>query len=123
MTPAEVISEDAQRSGSRPGAAMNYIAIAMDKRKAFILHDNKSVLLLDPIDKDRRKYAVHLFTVDSPIGLLRSVKNLIPEIQGVYGLEYVYGNTKDPQVIQMIRAAGVDVLKSDNPKFTWMAEA
>ena len=122
MTPQEVIAEDAQRVGARPGAALHYVSIAVDKRKAIILHDNKSVLLLDPIDEERSKYAVHLFTADSPVGIVRSLKNLYPDVFGVYGLEYIYGNTKDPQVIRMVRNAGVNVLKSDDPKFTWMAK-
>jgi len=79
--------------------------------------------VLEPIGKSKSEFQVHLFTVDSPVGLVRSVKAIVAQIEQVPGLERVYGDAKDKQVIQMLRTAGVAVQKSDKPKFTWMAEA
>jgi hypothetical protein len=123
MTPAEIISNDAERSGKRPGAALHGVSVAVDKRGAKVLHDDRSVVVVEPIRGSKAKYSLHLFTADSPIGLVRSVKNLVPQIQKIPGLEFVYGDTENPQLVRLIRAAGVDVLKSDNQKFTWMAKA
>ena len=122
MTPTEILAKEAQKHGKRPGALLHGVSEAIDKRKAVLLHDANTVLLLDPIDKTRKKYAVHLATTDSPIGVVRSVKSFYPKIFGIPGLECIYGDAKDPQTIRMIRTAGYNMLKSDNPKFTWMAK-
>lgn len=122
MTPVEILSEEARRNKTRPGAFLHGVSVAIDKKKAVLLHDANTVVLLDPIDKDRKKYAVHMASVDSPIGVVRSVKNLHQKIFGIPGLECIYGDAKDQQVIRMVRTAGYNVLKSDNPKFTWMAK-
>lgn len=123
MTPQEVVVADAQRNGKPPGPIMGGIAQAIDNKGAKVLHDGKSVVVIEPIEKSKKDFQVHLFTADSPIGLVRSVRNMVAQIQQMPGLERVYGDAKDPQVIQMLRTAGVAVQKSDKPKFTWMAKA
>jgi hypothetical protein len=123
MSPQEVVIADAQRNGKSPGVVMGGIALAIDTKGARVMHDNKSVVVLEPIEKSKSDFQVHLFTVDSPVGLVRSVKSIVAQIEQIPGLERVYGDTKDKQVIQMLRTAGVAVQKSDKPKFTWMAEA
>lgn len=123
MTPQEIVVADAQRNGKPPGPIMGGIARAIDKKGAKVLHDGKSVVVVEPIEKSKKDFQVHLFTADSPIGLVRSVRNMVGKIQKMPGLERVYGDAKDPQVLQMLRTAGVDVQKSDKSKFTWMAKA
>ena len=123
MTPQEVVIADAQRNGKPPGAVMGGIALAIDTKGAQVMHDNKSVVVLEPIGKSKSEFQVHLFTADSPVGLVRSIKSIVAQIEQVPGLERVYGDTKDKQVVQMLRTAGVAVQESDKPKFTWMAEA
>jgi hypothetical protein len=122
MTPVEILSAEAERNGKRPGALLHGISVAIDERNAVLLHDAGSVVLLDPIDKSRKKYSVHLATVDSPMGVVRSVQKLRPKIFSTPGLEWIYGDTKDQQVIRMLRTAGYQVLKSDDPNYTWMAK-
>lgn len=123
MTPQEIIAADCERTGHRVGAVMHGVMKAMDKAGAQVLHDNKSVVILEPIEKSKKDFKVHLFTVDSPLGVVRSVQKIVAQIQQVPGLERVYGNAKDPQVIQMLRTAGVAVQKPDKKDYTWMAEA
>ena len=122
MTPQEVVIQDCERTGHRVGAVMYGIARAVDNG-AKIFHDNKSVVVLEPIEKSEGDFQVHLFTVDSPSGLVRSIQKIVAQIQAVPNLNRVYGNAKDPQVIKMLRTAGVAVQKPDKDGFTWMAEA
>jgi hypothetical protein len=98
------------------------LAVAEKTRGAFLLHDNNSVVFLDPIDKARTEYAVHLATTDNPNGVVRSVQKFRQQIFGTPGLKRIYGTSDDPQVQRMLRIAGLNVLKSDKPKFAWMAE-
>ena len=123
MTPQEILVADAERNGKRPGAVMGGVAMAMDKRGAQLLHDNKSVVILEPIEKSKKDFQVHLFTADSPVGLVRSVQAMVNQIKQIPSLERVYGDTKDKQVIQMLKTAGVSVQDSDKSQFTWMAKA
>ena len=122
MTPQEVIIQDCERTGHRIGAVMHGVAKALD-HGAKLFHDDKSVVVLEPIGKSQREYKVHLFTVDSPVGLVRSVRKIVAQIAAIPKLQRVYGNAKDPQVIKMLRTAGVAVQKPDKEGFTWMAEA
>lgn len=123
MTPQEILVADAERNGKMPGAVMGGVAMAMDKRGAQLLHDNKSVVILEPIEKSKSDFQVHLFTADSPVGLVRSVQAMVNQIKQIPNLERVYGDTKDKQVIQMLKTAGVSVQNSDKSQFTWMAKA
>lgn len=123
MTPQEILVADAERNGKRPGAVMGGVAMAMDKHGAKLLHDNKSVVILEPIEKSKKDFQVHLFTADSPVGVVRSVQRLKQKVFSTPGLEAIYGNTKDKQVIQMLKTAGLSVQDSDKSHFTWMAKA
>lgn len=122
MTPQEVIVADCDRTGHRIGAVMHGVMAAMDKGGK-VFHDNKSVVILEPLGESKKDFKVHLFTVDASLGLVRSVQKIIEQIRQVPGLERVYGNAKDPQVIKMLRTTGLVVQKPDKKDFTWMAEA
>jgi hypothetical protein len=122
MTPQEVIAADAERSGQRLGAVLHGLAVAMDKHKAKMFHDNKSVVILEPIKGSQTDFEVHLFTADSPMGIVRSVQRITQQIAAVPKLERVYGQAK-PQVIQMLRTSGLQVEKSDKKDYNWMAKA
>lgn len=122
MTPQEVIVQDCERSGYRPGAVLHGVAVAMDKRGAKLFHDSKSVVILEPIGKSSKSFEVHLFTVDPPLPLVRSLQKIGDQIRRVPGLEKVYGQA-EPQVIKMLRASGFPVEESDLKDFNWMARA
>lgn len=122
MTPQEVISADAERNGKRPGAALHGVSVAMDKRKAKLFHDGKSVVILDPINGSKTDFEVHLFTADSPLGITRSVQRITQQIAAVPKLERVYGKAEQ-QVIRMLRNSGLAVERSDKKDYNWMAKA
>ncbi len=122
MTPQEIVAADCERTGHRVGAVMHGVMMALDKGGK-IFHDNKSVVVLEPLGKSKKDFEVHLFTVDASLGLVRSVQKIIEQIRQVPGLERVYGDAEDPQVIKMLRTTGLDVQESDKKNFTWMAEA
>lgn len=122
MTPQEVISADAERNGKRPGAALHGVAIAMDKRKAKLLHDNKTVVILDPIDAKAGEYDVHLFTVDTPQGLATSGMKLVQQAKNTPELRKAYFSSTSSQIARLLRMAGVQLTKADKKGFAWMAE-
>lgn len=121
MTPQEVIAADCERTGHRIGAVMHGVMAAMDKGGR-VFHDNKSVVVLEPMGESKKDYKAHLFTIDASLGLVRSVQKIIAQIMEVPSLKRVYGNAKDPQVIKMLRTTGLDVQKPDKENFTWMVE-
>ena len=122
MEVLDIIAQDAKRSGKRPADVLTGVMIALDRRNAKLLHDNKSVAIIEPLDEGRTEYEVHLFTVDNPMSLVRSVKNLGSQIRSVPKLERVYGKA-NPEVIKMLKVAGFPVAQSDKKEFNWMAKA
>lgn len=122
MTPQEIIMQDAERSGQRPGAVMHGVAVAVDKKKAVMLHDNKSLLILEPIGKSKHEFSAHLFTADAPTGLVRSMKTLRAQMIRSSQFKHIYSASLDQKILKLLDAAGFDVQKSDKKDFKWMVE-
>jgi len=124
MNPEDIISQDSERNGYRPGAVMHGILDAVQKRQALIFHDNKTVIVLDPLNKGSNNFEIELFTVDSPIGLVRSLKNMLAnEAPKLPAQSKIYVDSKSSQVAKLMQQSGIPLQKSDKPKFTWMLEA
>ena len=123
MTPEEIISQDCERTGYRVGAVMHGILDAVQKRSAIVFQDNKTVIVLDPLKKGSHDFETGLFTVDSPIGLVRSLKNMLAnEGPKLPAHTTLYGGNEDPQILRMIKQAGFPLEKADKPHFVWMAK-
>lgn len=122
MNVTDVISADAERNGKRPADVLTGVMIAMDKKKAKLLHDNASVVILEPIGGSENAYNLHLFTADSPQGLAKSAKALLQQVQGIPGIQKVYGTTKNNQLLRLLKMTGVNVMDADRKGYTWMTE-
>ncbi len=122
MEIAEIIAEDAIRQGVMPGAMLTGVSIAVDKRKAKLLHDDKTVFILEPIDGNQNEVEVHLFTADEPQGLARSAQRLAKKMKDMPGIQKAYSTFNDQKIERLLRAIGVKLQKSDKKGFTWMME-
>ena len=67
------------------------------------------------------KVELHLFTVESPKALMRSLKAFIDKIVGS-GIEYVYGRADNKEILRMLKMLGVEVEESDMKPYNWKAE-
>lgn len=122
MEVLDIIEQDARKNGKRPADVMTGVMIAIDKRKAKLLHDNKSVVILEPINGKQNSFDLHLFTADTPMGVANSAKNFLRQIYAMNGVQKVYGTTKNQQLIRLLKMTGVNVQESDLDGYTWMTE-
>jgi hypothetical protein len=85
-----------------------------------LLKDNNSVLLLVRLGEGLVE--LHLYTLDKPITVAKSIKYFIKKIKES-DLKAVYGTAPmDSPVVKMLNISGVNVEKSNLPKYQWMAK-
>jgi hypothetical protein len=119
MKPSEIILKD--KNSIRDGADKVLAAISkiIKDKAGLLLQQNDSVLLL--INLGEGNVELHLYTLDQPMKLARSLKYFIDKIKAS-DLKRVYGSIEfDAPIIRMLRDFGIDIQKSDKPKYQWMA--
>ena len=78
------------------------------------------MLLLANLGKKNSE--LHLYTLDPPMKLARSLKYFIDKIKAS-DLKRVYGTVAfDAPILRMLRDFGINVQESDNPQYQWMAD-
>lgn len=118
MTPSEIISADLQKNGIEPTEILRAIAVGLKAKTLIQLQENNSILLLRKIGDGAVE--LHLFTVDAPLKLAKSVIAFIKKIKAS-DIERVYGKADNEQIIQLLKNMDVPVEESDNPEYNWMA--
>ena len=119
MKPSEIIRKDAIRNKVDPDRLLSSISKQLSDKTAIMLQSGDSVLVLKKIGKG--KVELHLFTVESPKALMRSLKAFIDKIVGS-GIEYVYGRADNKEILRMLKMLGVEVEESDMKPYNWKAE-
>lgn len=122
MKIAEIVAVDAQRHGKMPGAVLTGLSIAVDRRKARILQDNKTIFVLDPIDGADHEFEAHMLTADNAAGFRASTQVLFDKVRNMPGVQKVYAKFKNEKLVSLAKAVGADIKKSDKEGFTWMTE-
>jgi hypothetical protein len=118
MKPSEIILKD--KNSIRYGADKMLLAVSkiVKQGAGLLLQQGDSVLLL--VNLGKGAVELDLFTVEQPIKLAKSVKYFIDQIHKAPDLERAYG-TDVGLDSKMLKDLGIDVQKSDNPKYQWMA--
>lgn len=119
MTPSEIVTQDAQNNGVDPQKVLQNALAQVNSGHTIMMQKNNSVLLVTRLGDGRAM--LHLFTVDSPLTLRHSLADFINKIKASE-IKVVYGDTMNQQLLDLLKRVGVDVQKSNLPKFTWMAE-
>jgi hypothetical protein len=118
MTPTEIVTANKQKKGRNPRKVLLAIKRTVSKGNGFLLHENNSVLFGVYIAPNEAE--LHLFSEDSPLQLLHSLKEFIAKIRKSK-LKAVYGKANNPAIVQFLKKAGVQVKSSDKPIYNWMA--
>lgn len=119
MTPSEIIKADFESKGLDPEPAYQKIAALKEKGDLILLNTNNSVLTLTKIPEGGVE--VHLFTQDSPVTLMKSMKFFLEKIRAA-GIKEVYGNADNPEIIEFIKRLDVEVVTEGLPaKYNWKA--
>lgn len=122
MTPSEIILQDSERNGVDGQQLLNGIAQQVKDNKAALIHKNNSVLTMSIINEQPHSFALHLFTLDAPLTLMKSLSSFVKTIRQMEGIQSVYGDTDNKQLLALLNRIGVDVLDSDLEGYTWMAK-
>jgi len=119
MTPSQIITQDAKNNNVNPQQVLQTTLAQIKSGMSILLHQNNSVLTVTRLGNG--KAMLHLFTLDPPLTLRHSLSNFIKQIKSSE-IKVVYGDTMNQQLLALLKKVGVDVQKSNLPKFTWMAE-
>jgi hypothetical protein len=119
MTPTEIISADLENHGKNPQQDLTAIAQAIQAKKATLLQEGNSVLFILFIGENEAE--LHLYSQDAPISVAKALKIFIEKIRQTE-IKTVYGSEEPTQTLQLLSKLGVNVEKSDNPKYKWMAK-
>jgi hypothetical protein len=122
MQPSEIIIQDSQRNGVDGQQILRGVAAHVKNGTAKILHNNNSVLTMQHMGKQPNSYSLHLFTMDSPLGLAKALAAFVKAIRNMNGIQSVYGDTDNQQLLGLLKHLGVDVQNSDLEGYTWMAK-
>jgi hypothetical protein len=119
MKATEIILADAQKRGVDENEALEIIGSLLEEGKAILMQENDSVLLLTKINDDASE--VHLFTQDGVMTLARSLSAFIKRTTEL-GVKTVYGKADNPQIIELLKKVGLNVVDSDLPEYNWKAD-
>jgi len=119
MKPTEIIRSEAEKNGHDANRWLFAIKKLIDKKLALMLQENNSILLI--IQLGDGNVEIHLFTADSPIKAIDSIKKFIKKVKASE-IKRLYGPTPDdPNIINALSKLGLNVMESDRPKYAWMA--
>jgi len=118
MKATEIIMQDAQNNGVDGTILLQYLHQQMFNHKTVLLQENKSVLSLTKIDNG---VSVHLYSLDSPIILMKSLVSFLKKIRNMPQVKVIYGDTKNESILRLLGMIGLNVEPSNLPKYTWMA--
>jgi hypothetical protein len=120
MKTSEIILNDKEAIKAGAEKVLAAVGKLIQSGHGVLLKDNNSVLLL--IRLGEGLVELHLYTVDKPLAVAKSIKYFIKKIRES-DLKAVYGNAPiDSPVVQMLNISGVKVEKSNLPKYQWMAK-
>ena len=122
MEIVDIITADAERHGKRPGAVLTGLSIAVDRRGAKILHDNKTIAVLDPIEGSEHEFEAHMLTADNAAGFKASCQVLFDQVRDMPGAQKIYAKFENPKLVELAKMVGANIEKSDKKGFTWMTE-
>ncbi len=116
MKPSEIITADAVRNGIDPEVLLNKFRISLSGKQSIMLQHGDSVLIIRIFAPGMAE--LHLFTVEKPVALLKSIKYFDQQIKNS-DIQAIYGNADNQQIIDLLRLAGLNVVDSDVPTYNW----
>lgn len=119
MKPSEIIANDPETQKVGAAKVLAGISKLVKSGQGIILQRRNTVLLLIAIDKHVAE--VHIYSVDKPVGIGVAMKyfqqQLIDsEIRRVYGSAPL-----SSPIMRLMGMMGIQVMRSDKPNYTWMA--
>jgi len=125
MTPSEIITQEAQKYGGNADILLRKINKLVQGKAGILLQKNDSLLLLISIAKGIVE--AHIFTMDSSAKAINSLKYfkdkiMNSDIQKMYFKENAKQQDELNKTLQLLKSFGLDVQKSNLPRYDWMIQ-
>jgi hypothetical protein len=125
MTPSEIITQEAQKYGGNADILLRKINKLVQSKAGILLQKNDSLLLLISIAKGIVE--AHIFTMDSSAKAINSLKYfkdkiMNSDIQKMYFKENAKQQDELNKTLQLLKSFGLDVQKSNLPRYDWMIQ-
>jgi phosphotransferase system IIA component len=117
MKPSEIITADCQKRGIPLAPVAHGINHLLQTKKAIMLQSGDSLAVLRHLGN--HTVEIHFFTADSPISMVSSIADLFKKIKQS-SIKKVYGKADNPQIIKLMKKAGVNTKDSDKLDYNWM---
>jgi hypothetical protein len=121
MNPSEIIIKNVEQHGLDPKPLMVHLHQLMQLHQVIILHTNNSVLTITKILGHEGSVSLHLYSLDSPIVLMKSLTHFFQQIKQIPHISVLYGDTTNQNLLALLGKIGLQVEQSDLPSYTWMA--
>lgn len=119
MTPSEIVINDQFSREDGAEQVVAWIQQHLEDGTGLLLGKNESILFL--INIAPYTVEIHLYTHDTPLRLASAIKYFYQQLKAS-DITKVYGTTpRTPGIVELMKAAGVELENSDNPKYSWMA--
>lgn len=123
MPPSQIIMADLGRKETPETVqqALQALAQLNEQGKLFMLQENNTVAVLISIGENIVE--AHLFSVDKPLVMARSLKVILQELKRSH-LKRMYSNVDEdtPKLLALMQNFGIEAAESDNPEYVWMAD-
>ena len=123
MPPSKIIMADLGRKETPENVQEVLMALAQlnEQGKLFMLQENNTVAVLISIGD--KIVEAHLFSVDKPLIMARSLKTILEELKRSH-LDRMYSNVDDdtPKLLALMKNFGITPAQSDKPEYVWMAD-
>jgi len=123
MPASQIIMADLGRKETPENVQQVLQALAQlnEQGKLFMLQENNTVAVLISIGD--KIVEAHLFSVDKPLIMARSLKTILEELKRSH-LDRMYSNVDDdtPKLLALMQNFGITPAESDKPEYVWMAD-
>jgi len=110
----DIIKADLQ--GENPDDVIRSITHYLENNKGILIRKNDTVIFGYKFNDDCA--GMHLFTVDSPIRVVRAIKHFVEEAPK-HNVKTIYGLTENKQMYRVFKLLGLNVEKSELPQYNW----
>jgi hypothetical protein len=118
MKPTEIIKANAQQQGVQPESVIAGVGRAIQEKKSFLMQENNSVLVSTMIAPGTVE--AHLFTMDSPMVLVKSIAGFLEQFKQARFVHTIYVGSSNQQIGRLLQLAGCNPQHSDKPGYDWM---
>jgi hypothetical protein len=123
LPPSQIIMTDLGRKETPENVqqALQALAQLNEQGKLFMLQENNTVAVLISIGD--KIVEAHLFSVDKPLVMARSLKTILEELKRSH-LDRMYSNVDEdtPKLLALMQNFGITTAESDKPEYVWMAD-